>query len=562
VTIEGLAVGARYGYRLGSDARLLPDPASRSQPEGVHGPSAVVDPTAFRWTDGGWRGFQMADLVFYELHVGTFTHEGTFRAAIGHLEELADLGITAIELMPIAEFPGRRNWGYDGVALYAPHSAYGAPDDLRALVDAAHARGLAVFLDVVYNHLGPEGNYLDAFGPYFTDAYTTPWGRALNFDGPDSDEVRAFFVDNARYWIEEFHFDGLRLDAVHGIRDFSARHLLADVRAAVHGVGARQERRTLVIAESDLNDPRLVRPEDVGGYGLDGQWSDDFHHAVHALLTGERNGYYEDFGDVADLAKAYAERFVYDGRHSPHRRRRHGAPAGDVRADAFVVCVQNHDQVGNRAMGDRLSTLVGFEEQKLAAALLLLAPYVPLLFMGEEYGETRPFPYFVSHSDEGLIEAVRRGRREEFASFGWSDDVPDPQSEDTFRSARLDRAGRETPRGRALLALHRDLIALRRKEAALRPGVARVRVTHDDEQRWMEARFEAPGAATLVALFNFADVERRMSFDGGSKASVLWRSTDPAYRGEGADGATREPSPTAGGLLVAPRSAALTRIEA
>ncbi|HEY0994982.1 MAG TPA: malto-oligosyltrehalose trehalohydrolase, partial [Gemmatimonadaceae bacterium] len=385
--------------REGEAPRDLPDPRSRWQPEGVHGPSRIVAPGDWRWTDEGWRGVAMPELVIYELHVGTFTREGTFDAAIRELPALRELGVTAIELMPVAEFPGARNWGYDGVHLYATQSSYGGPDGLRRLVDAAHRTGLAVILDVVYNHLGPEGNYLDAFGPYFTGAYRTPWGRALNYDGPDSDEVRGWVLDNARQWIRDYHVDGLRLDAVHGIFDHGAVHLLEEIAAAVHAEGDAAGRRAVCIAESDLNDPRVVRATAEGGYALDAQWADDFHHAVHALLTGERSGYYADFGEAGQVAAALREPFVYAGQYSPHRRRRHGAPSTGIPRDRFVVAIQNHDQVGNRATGDRLAGLVEPARYRLAASLLLLSPYVPLIFMGEEYGETNPFQYFVHHSD-------------------------------------------------------------------------------------------------------------------------------------------------------------------
>ena len=373
---ERVRPGADYRYRLVTKDGTLhrPDPASRWQPYGVHGSSRVVDPNAFRWTDRAWRGGEMGDQVIYELHVGTFTAAGTFDAIVEKLGALRYLGISAIEIMPVAEFPGDRNWGYDGVDLYAPESSYGGPDGLRRLVDAAHRRGLAVFLDVVYTHLGPEGNYLGDFGPYFTRRYKTPWGRAIDFDGPESDEVRRFVVDNALYWITEYHVDGLRLDAVHAMFDASSRHIVDEIATAVHDMGRQLGRRVLVMAESDQNDPRLVRPRRQGGFGLDAVWSDDFHHAVHAALTGEHRGYYVDFRGVSPVAKSLRDRFVYDGAHSAFRHRRHGAPATDVPADRFIVFAQNHDQVGNRPRGDRLASLVPIERLRLAASLVLLSP--------------------------------------------------------------------------------------------------------------------------------------------------------------------------------------------
>ena len=459
--VQGVKPGTRYFYRLdGNNER--PDPASKFQPEGVHGPSQVIDPH-FVWEELHWSGIPFSHYVLYELHVGTFTAQGTFDAIIPHLDELKDLGITAIEIMPVAQFPGERNWGYDGVYPCAVQNSYGGPEGLKRLIDACHQRGLAVILDVVYNHLGPEGNYLHDFGPYFSDRYRTPWGSAINFDGPDSDEVRRFFIENALSWITEFRLDALRLDAVHGIFDFSARHFLQELASAVHEQAERLNRRIYVIAESDLNDVRLVRSPELGGYGIDAQWNDDFHHALHTLLTGERNGYYEDFGRIQDLAKAFAEGFVYSGAYSPARRRRHGNTSKDIAARRFVVFAQNHDQVGNR---DRLSALVSFEGLKLAAAVVLLSPFIPLLFMGEEYGETAPFPYFVSHSDPDLIEAVRHRRQEEFAHLQKAEEPPDPQEEATRQSARLDHSLRHQGKHRLLYELYKELIKLRNETRA------------------------------------------------------------------------------------------------
>jgi maltooligosyltrehalose trehalohydrolase len=466
VTAPGLTAGARYQYRLDGE-RYRPDPASRFQPEGVHGPSVVVDAASYAWTDQGFRGHALADLVIYELHVGTFTRTGTFEAVIAHLPQLVELGITAVELMPVAEFPGSRNWGYDGVHLFAPQSTYGGPRGLRRLVDACHAHGLSVVLDVVYNHLGPEGNYLSDFGPYFTDRYKTPWGGAVNFDGPDSAGVRRHFVENARAWIRDFHVDGLRLDAIHSIFDASPRHILTDIAEA-----ARHEARALgrpvhIMAESHDNDRRIVLPAEEGGLGLDAVWSDDFHHAVHVRLTGETGGYYCDFGDPKRLARALAEGFAFQGEPSEYFGRKRGTPSADLPGERFVICVQNHDQVGNRAQGDRLSTIVPFEAVKLAAALLLTAPAVPLLFMGEEYGETSPFQFFTSFIDRELAEAVRRGRMAEFSRFAWEGTVPDPGDPATFVRSRLNHSLAGAPKHRELLQLYRRWLALRRSHPAL-----------------------------------------------------------------------------------------------
>ncbi len=518
-TIRGARAGTDYRYVI--DDTAVPDPVSRYQPAGVHGPSRVVDPSQYRWTDGAWRGLTMADAVIYELHVGTFSAEGTFRGVLPHLRELRELGITAIEIMPVAEFPGSRNWGYDGVHLYAPQSTYGGPEELRALVDAAHAEGLAVILDVVYNHLGPEGNYVGSFGPYFTARYTTPWGQALNYDDAQCDEVRRFIIDNALYWVTEFHVDGLRLDAIHGIFDFSPRHILRDLAESVHNQASLLGRQVVVIGESDLNDPRVVRTPDACGYGLDGQWADDLHHGIHAALTGEKNGYYADFGGVTPVATALRTPFVFDGRYSLYRKRRHGAPATGVPADRFVVCIQNHDQVGNRAFGDRIAALVGFPKSRLAAALLLLSPYVPLLFMGEEYGETNPFQYFVSHGDPELIDAVRKGRRKEFEHFGWGDDVPDPQATETFERSRLDRRRRHTGEHAGMYALYRDLLRLRRRTPALHPGRGEARVAHDERDGWITLELTSDQGPPLLAVFNSSDSERHVP--AATSAPGAWR---------------------------------------
>jgi len=466
-TVSGARPGMRYQYVL-DDQKERPDPASRFQPDGVHGASVVVDPDVFHWTDQSWSGVPLTHLIMYELHTGTFTLEGTFEAIIPHLEYLQNqVGVTAIELMPVAQFPGVRNWGYDGVYPFAPQASYGGPQGLKALVDACHARGLAVILDVVYNHLGPEGNYLGDFGPYFTDQYRTPWGQAINYDGPDSDEVRHYVISNALYWVTEYHMDALRLDAIHGIYDFSARHILQDLTEAVHAEADRLGRRILVIAESNLNDVRIIAPPAEGGYGLDGQWNDDFHHALHSLLTGERAGYYEDFGHLEQLATALREGFIYSGQRSSYRKRRHGNSARNCSPSQFIVFAQNHDQVGNRAHGDRLSTLVPYEALKVAAASVLLAPNIPLLFMGEEYGETAPFQYFTDHGDQALVEAVRKGREAEFESFSWQGEVPAPQDPATFERSRVHPGHQANAEQGALLCWYRRLIDLRKSVMAL-----------------------------------------------------------------------------------------------
>jgi maltooligosyltrehalose trehalohydrolase len=498
---ENVEPGARYVFRL--DGKIeRPDPASRFQPQGVHEPSQVVNPF-FAWSDASWQGLPLEDYVLYEIHVGTFTAEGTFDAAVCHLDDLKDLGVTAVELMPVGQFPGTRNWGYDGVYPFAVQNSYGGPEGLRRFVDACHQRGLAVSLDVVYNHLGPEGNYVEEFGPYFTKRYQTPWGPALNFDGRSSDEVRRFFIENAVYWVSEFHIDALRLDAIHAIVDPSAVPFLEELGLAVHAEAGRLKRRVYVIPESDRNDSRFITPREQGGLGLDAQWSDDFHHALHTLLTGEASGYYQDFGELRHLVKAFREGYVYSGEYSTYRLRRHGNSSRHIPARQFVVFAQNHDQVGNRMRGERLSQLVSFEALKLAAGTLLLSPFVPLLFMGEEYGETAPFQYFTSHSDPDLIAAVRKGRREEFAAFGWQDEPPDPQDEATFLRCKLHPELRAQGNHPVLLQLYRELLRLRKALAPLAClSKEQTEVNgHEKEKVLLLRRWS--GEEQVLAAFNF-----------------------------------------------------------
>ena len=503
--------GALYFYTLDEELDR-PDPASRLQPQGVHGPSAVVSAESYHWGDGEWAGPDPARMIIYELHVGAFTPQGTFDAIIPRLEDLQRLGITAIELMPVCQFPGERNWGYDGVYPYSVQGSYGGPEGLKRLVDACHRRGMAVILDVVYNHLGPEGNYLGDFGPYFTDRYKTPWGAAVNFDGPLSDEVRRFFIENARFWLREFHMDGLRLDALHAVVDMSARHFLEELSESVCELAKQLGRRLWLIGESDLNDPRLITPRSQGGYGLDAVWCDDFHHALHVLLTGEKDGYYIDFGKPEQLVKALRQGFVYSGQYSEFRKRRHGRSSAARPARQFVVFSQNHDQVGNRMLGERLGRLVDFEALKVAAAAVLLSPYVPLLFMGEEYGEPAPFHYFVSHSDPDLVEAVRMGRAREFGSFAWRGDVPDPQAPETFFDSRLSWESRNVGVHRLLMDFYNALIELRVTIPALaEPERDRLKAGRWRETPvvWME-RWAGEGLGRVLCLFNFGRQEARI----------------------------------------------------
>ncbi len=455
-----------YSFRLDGEIER-PDPASYSQPEGVHGPSQVIDCNSFHWDDGNWSGVDIAQMIMYEIHTGTFTPEGTFEAIIPRLDEILDLGINAIELMPVAQFPGERNWGYDGVFPYAPQNSYGGPKGLKRLINDCHSKGMSVILDVVYNHLGPEGNYFWDYGPYFTDKYRTPWGNALNFDDAYSDEVRNFFIENALSWFREYHVDALRLDAVHAIYDFSAKHLLAELSEKVEELSKKEKRGFYLIAESDLNDSRIIERREFGGYGIDAQWCDDFHHSLHTLLTGEGLGYYLDFGKTEHLIRALKEGFAYSGQYSEYRKRRHGNSPKERSGEKFVVYSQNHDHIGNRFHGDRLSTLISFEGLKLAAGIVLLAPYIPFLFMGEEYGEDAPFLYFVSHSDPTLIEAVRKGRRAEFESFDWKGEPPDPQSSGAFFNSKINWEKRNEGSHKVLLNYYKRLIKLRKEIPAL-----------------------------------------------------------------------------------------------
>ncbi len=507
--VPDVHAGADYGYVLDGDGPF-PDPRSPSQPDGVHGLSRTVDHGAFAWSDAGWEAPPLARAVLYELHVGTFGEQGTFDGVIEHLDELTELGVTHLELMPVVEFPGTRGWGYDGADLFAPHHAYGGPDGLKRLVDACHGRGLAVLIDVVWNHLGPDGNYLSRFGPYFSDRYRTPWGDAINFDAAGSDEVRAFVLDNARSWLEDYHADGLRIDAVQAIFDQSATPILESVASSVHALGHRLGRRLVAIAESDLNDPRLVRDLADGGYGLDAQWNDDFRHALHVALTGEAVGYQAEYDGLADLAASLRRVFVFDGRYSALRGRSHGRPAGDLPATRFVTFLQNHDQVGNRALGERIGHLVPPETLRAAAAIVLTGPFVPLLFAGEEWDASSPFQYFTDHADDALARAVREGRRRQFPALHPDGvDVPDPQAEATFRRSRLDWSERGREPHASILAWYRQLIAFRAAHPELHDG-ARPVVTVDARDGWIVIARD--GLATVA---NLGPVARRVPLEAG-----------------------------------------------
>ncbi len=530
-TVSNVGVGTRYHYVL-HEKLTRPDPASRFQPEGVHGPSEVIDPSSFVWTDQQWKGLPLADYIIYELHPGTFTKTGTFDDIIPFLPYLRDeVGITAIELMPIAQFPGARNWGYDGTYLFAPHNTYGGPQGLHRLIDACHGAGLAVVLDVVYNHLGPEGNYWGDFGPLFTDHYRTPWGSAMNYDGPHSDGVRDLIISNAVYWTRDFHIDALRLDAVHGIFDSSVTHILKDIRDAVHESANQEDRIASIIAESDFNDVKLLSPASKGGYGLDAQWNDDFHHALHALVTGERQGYYSDFGTLDHVATALRKNFVLSGQYSQHRHRKHGNSAAHLLPSQFVVFAQNHDQIGNRAQGDRLSTLIPFAAQQVVAASVLLSPFIPLLFMGEEYGEHAPFQYFIDHGDKGLIEAVRKGRLAEFKPFGWKN-ISDPYAVETFDHSRLTPPEARNAMQKQMAAWTKQIITLRKQHGSLGTGVKghQLRVWMNPEKTVLTIYRKNPNSNANLLILGFNDQPTTLKIQQPKDTwNLLLDNTQPEY---------------------------------
>lgn len=532
-TAEHVPPGTRYVYEL-NGAHTRPDPASQLQPEGVHGASQVVDHRAFEWSDRDWPGILLEDLIIYELHPGTFTPEGTFEAIIRRLPDLKALGINAIELMPIAQFPGNRNWGYDGVYPFAAQHSYGGVEGLKHLIDTCHQQGLAVILDVVYNHFGPEGCYIGEYAPFFTEKYKGLWGGALNFDGPQSYGVRNYFIQNALYWFEQFHFDALRLDASDHIVDMNARHFLQELSEAVATCSARQGRKFYLTAENDLSDVRVVRDREQGGYGIDAQWNDGFHHCVHTLLTGEQIGYYKDYGECEQLAKAIRSGFVYSWEYSPFRDRWHGSDSTAIPGKQMVVFNQNHDQVGNRILGDRLTHLVSFEGLKLAAAVLLLSPNIPLLFMGEEYGEDAPFLYFVSHTDPALVEAVRAGRREEFAHFHQENEYADPQSEETFLRSQLQWEKRHEGQHKVLWDLYQHLIHLRRTLPALKQlDKQRLEATVVEEAKLLLLhRWSDQGQIFCLFNFNQAEVSLTPKVPDGNWQKIL-DSADQKWSGSG-----------------------------
>ncbi|GAB3531479.1 malto-oligosyltrehalose trehalohydrolase [Arthrobacter tecti] len=512
-----------YGYLLNNAEDPVPDPRSRRQPEGVHKLSRTFDAGAYSWGDDSWVSPGLDGSVIYELHIGTFTSEGTFDAAIGKLDYLANLGVQYIELLPVNAFNGTHNWGYDGVLWFAIHELYGGPEGYQRFVDAAHQRGLGVIQDVVYNHLGPSGNYLTQFAPYLTEGKANTWGDSLNLDGPLSDEVRRYVVDNLLMWFRDYHVDGLRLDAVHALHDERAIHILEEFAVETGHCAEELGKPLFLIAESDLNNPRLIAARSAGGYGLAGQWSDDFHHAAHVNLTGETAGYYSDFDSVGALAKVYREGFFHNGTWSSFRERSHGRPIDPAKHSLhqLVVCTQNHDQIGNRAAGDRLSGTLNSAQLAQAAVLNIAGPFTPMMFMGEEYGATTPWPFFTSHPEPELGRATAEGRLAEFEKMGWDPEaVPNPQDPATFASAKLDWSELERPEQAGLLAIYRDLIRLRRENKDLRnPDFTSVSVEFDEDQRWLLLR---RGRRTAVVV-NFAGEQREVPL----AAKEVLLSTEP-----------------------------------
>ncbi|HOP69126.1 MAG: malto-oligosyltrehalose trehalohydrolase [Dethiobacteria bacterium] len=530
-TVVGLGTDLYYKYALGEKG-AFPDPYAHYLPEGVHGYAQVVDHDAFAWSDQGWPGLNLEEAIIYELHLGTFTEEGTFRAAAEKLDYLLELGVNTVEIMPVTQTPGRWNWGYDGVGLYSVNHNYGTPEDFKALVDRCHRKGLAVILDVVYNHIGPEGNYLPLFGPYFTDRYETPWGAAVNYDDGGCEIVRAMVLDNVRYWLELYHLDGLRLDAVHAIKDRSRRHILQEIAAAVRRVEKELQRKIAVIAETDENDVRVINPPEAGGYGMDAQWMDDFHHTVHTTLTGEKKGYYGDYPGIDGLEKVF-KNYLYTGEYSKFWKKKRGTDGSKNPGKQFIVAIQTHDQVGNRGGGERLSHLVRRPHLKAAAGLLLVSPYIPMLFMGEEYAEERPFLFFTDFLDPELKKAVSEGRRKEFADFGW-DRIPDPEDDETFYRSRLTPREQWKPYQHQIFAFYRDLIALRKNHPALKkPDREKLEIQVLRDRKLVTVRRRSEGGETVAALVNLGEEEVGTP---PVKGSVIFNSEAKEYGGSGHPG--------------------------
>ncbi|UHG91862.1 malto-oligosyltrehalose trehalohydrolase [Spirosoma oryzicola] len=509
-----------------------PDPASLFQPEGVHGPSQAIDTSQFAWTDAEWNNLPLEDYLLYELHTGTFTPDGTFAGIEAKLDYFVELGVNAIEIMPVAQFPGTRNWGYDGVSPYAVQNSYGGPAGLQQLVDACHRKGLAVVLDVVYNHIGPEGNYLTDYGPYFTNKHRTPWGDALNFDDDYSDSVRRYFIENVLMWFRDFHIDALRLDAVHAIRDESALHILREIRQYVDELSQQTGQRHYLIIESDQNETRFIQPIANDGYGMDAQWNDEFHHALRVTAGGERSGYYADYNGIEHLAKSFRDAYVYDGVYMPRRAKIVGKTTISHPGRQFVVFSQNHDQIGNRMLGERPSELVSFSMQKLMAGAVLSSPYLPMLFMGEEWGELNPFLYFVSHSDPALIEAVRQGRKREFAAFQTSQEAPDPQAEQTFERSKLNWERLNQEPHRILFRYYQTLLALRKQSSLRHPNRESVAVIMDERKNTLCLLRQHTPDVAVVCLMNFSSQPAPLVLPASIRPwKVLIDSASPQWAG-------------------------------
>ncbi len=545
LTTDQLKPGDGYMIELNGDTKR-PDPASLAQHEGVHGPSKAIDTKTFTWTDEQWNNLALKDYIIYELHTGTFTGQGTFASLEEKLEHLKELGVTAIEIMPVAQFPGSRNWGYDGVYPYAVQDSYGGAEGLAHLVDTCHKKGIAVILDVVYNHMGPEGNYLNDYGPYFTDKYNTPWGKAINFDDAWCDGVRRFFIENVLMWFRDFHIDALRMDAVHAIKDFSPKHILQEIKEHVDQLMDETGRRHYLIVELDLNDVRFINPIEEGGFGMDAQWVDEFHHALRVAAGGDRSGYYSDFEGIGHLAKAYKDAYVYDGQYSPHRNKFFGSKAEHNPAKQFIVFSQNHDQVGNRMLGERTSQLHSFDMQKLLAAAVITSPYLPMLWMGEEWSEPHPFLYFISHTDPDLVEAVRKGRKAEFAAFHAEGEAPDPQSEDTFNQSKVQWELLNQEPHSTMFRWYKTLIALRRQLPALR-NLKRdqLEVQHDEKSqtlllhRWHREQH-------VLCFMNFSKQTQQLQLpDTAREWQKLLDSSDTEWQGKGG-----APDPAQGGTTL------------
>ena len=531
-TTSAIAPNDKYKLLLNGE-KELPDPASLSQPEGVHGPSQALDITNYSWSDTGWQNLPLEAYIIYEVHTGTFTPEGNFKAIINKLDYLKELGVNAIEIMPVAQFPGHHNWGYDGVFPFAVQNSYGGAVALQELVNACHTKGIAVILDVVYNHLGPEGNYFGAYAPYFTGKYNTPWGAAINFDDAYCDGVREYFIQNALMWFRDFHIDALRLDAVHAIKDFSPSHILKDIKEHVDGLMKATGKNHYLIVELDLNDNRFINPISDYGYGMDAQWIDEFHHALRVTAGGDRHGYYEDFTGIKHLAKSYKDAYVYDGIYSPHRKKTFGTKAQKNEGKQFVVFSQNHDHVGNRMLGERTSQLLSFEMQKLLAGAVFVSPYLPMLFMGEEWSEPNPFLYFVDHTDPDLANAVREGRKKEFAAFHAAGEAPDPVSKETFLQSKLQWELLDQEPHQTMLRYYKQLIALRKNEPALKHlDRNNIEVTYDERNntlvvhRWHQKQH-------IYCLLNFSKEEQAIKIDTKERLNILLDSASSSWLGPG-----------------------------